>query len=91
MRGKLILPAAIAIVMATATGALAQSMQYDRTGDHMNSYGSGPYPYSNYNQAPVGPTKVHVERRSRRHPTTSLNVPRDPTSDHLFYYGPVAQ
>jgi len=39
----------------------------------------------------VGPTKVHVSRRSRRHATTSLNVPRDPTPDHLFYYGPVAQ
>ncbi len=89
MRGKVILPAAIAIVMATATGAFAQSMQYDRTFDHMNSYGTAPYPY--YNQAPVGPTKVHVERRSRRHATTSLNVPRDPTPDHLFYYGPVAQ
>ena len=91
MRGKMILPAAITIVMATATGAFAQSMQYDRTVDHMYSYGSGPYPYTNYNQAPVGPTKVHVERHSRRHATTSLNVPRDPTPDHLFYYGPVAQ
>lgn len=91
MRGKTSLPAAIAIVMATATGAFAQSMQYDRTGDHMNSYGTGPYPYTNYNQAPVGPTKVHVERRSRRRAAASLDVPRDPTPDHLFYYGPVAQ
>jgi hypothetical protein len=91
MRGKPILPAAIAIVMATATGALAQSMQYDRTGDHMNSYGNAPYPYYNSNQAPVGPTKVHVSRRSPRPATTSLNVPRDPTPDRLFYYGPVAQ
>ena len=90
MRGKLILSAAVTIVMATASGAFAQSMQYDRTGDHMNSYGTGPYPYTNY-QAPVGPTKVHVERRSRRRAAASLNVPRDPTPDHLFYYGPVAQ
>jgi len=89
MRGKLILSAAITIVLATATGAFAQNMQYDRTGDHMNSYGTTPYPY--YNQAPVGPTKVHVERRSRRRAATSLNVPRDPTPDHLFYYGPVVQ
>jgi len=90
MRGKMILPAAITIVLATATGALAQSMQYDRTGDHMLSYGTGPYPYANYNQAWVEPTRVHVQRRGHHHATT-LNVPIDRTGDHMIYYGPIAQ
>ena len=89
MRGTMILPAAIAIVLATAGGAFAQSMQYDRTFDHMNSYGSAPYAYGT--QAPVAPTKVHVERRNQRHPSASLSVPVDRTFDHMLYYGPVAQ
>jgi len=84
----MILPAAITIVLATAAGAFAQSMPYDRTGDHMASYGTAPYP--NYGQAPVGPTRVHVERRAKRRATT-LNVPLDRSSDHMFYYGPLAQ
>ena len=88
MRGTMILPAAITIVLATATGAFAQNMQYDRSGDHMVSYGTAPYP--NYGQAPAGPTKVHVERHGKRRATT-LNVPVDRSSDHMFYYGPVAQ
>jgi hypothetical protein len=88
MRGKSIL-SAITIVLATATGAFAQSMQYDRTGDHMNSYGAGPY--QNSTQGPVTPTKVHAERHGKRRATTTLNVPADPTSDHMIYYGPVAQ
>ena len=87
MRGKIILAATI--VLATATGAFAQSMQYDRTGDHMVSYGAGP------NQsgapAPVGPTKIHVERRSKVRAAGTVNVPTDRTSDHMLYYGPVAQ
>jgi hypothetical protein len=90
MRGKMILPAAITIVLATATGALAQSMQYDRTGDHLFSYGNSAYPSYNYSQAPVGPTRVHATRHSRRHPA-AMNVPIDRTSDHMLYYGPIAQ
>ena len=41
MRIKTILPAAL-IVLATATGAFAQQMPNDRTGDHMFSYGAAP-------------------------------------------------
>jgi hypothetical protein len=89
MRGTMILPAAITIVLATATGAFAQNMQYDRTGDHLVSYGTTPY--ANYSQAPVGPTKVHVERHGKRRATATLNVPVDRTSDHMLYYGPIAQ
>jgi len=88
MRGTMILPAAITIVLATATGAFAQNMQYDRTGDHLVSYGTAPY--ANSSQAPVGPTRTHVERRTNRRAAT-LNVPVDRTSDHMLYYGPVAQ
>jgi hypothetical protein len=89
MRGTMILPAAITIVLAMATGASAQNMQYDRTGDHMVSYGTAPYPtYSQ--QAPVGPTRTHVERHANRR-TTTPNVPVDRTFDHMLYYGPIAQ
>lgn len=88
MRGKMIL-AATTIVLATATGALAQSMQYDRTGDHLVSYGTGPNQFGA--PAPVGPTKVHVERHSKVRAAATLSVPVDRTFDHMIYYGPVAQ
>ncbi len=88
MRGTMILPAAISIVLATATGAFAQNMQYDRTGDHMVSYGAGSN--SNSSQAPVGPTRTHVERHAKRG-ATAPNVPVDRTADHMLYYGSTAQ
>jgi len=89
MRGKMILPAAITIVLATATGAFAQVSQYDRSGDHMYSYGTGPYPSTSYHQSWVEPTRVHV-RHGRHHPV-ALDVPIDRTGDHMIYYGPIAQ
>ena len=86
MFAKMILPAAITIVMATATGAVAQQMPNDRTTDHMFSYGAAP--------VTSGPAPVHV--RTARNPTrvhavSAPQVPIDRTSDHMFYYGPVAQ
>ena len=85
MRGKIIL-AATTIVLATATGAFAQSMQNDRTGDHLVSYGA-----VSATPVPAGPTKIHVERHSKVRAAGTVNVPVDRTSDHMLYYGPVAQ
>lgn len=86
MRAKLMLSAALTIVLASAGGAFAQSMQYDRTGDHMVSYGP-------LTPAPL-PTTTHV-RASRHHAraqaASTMQVPIDRTSDHMLYYGPVAQ
>lgn len=84
MRAKMILPAALTLVLATATGASAQQMQYDRTGDHMLSYGA--------QQVVAGPTRTHAERRAaRQHGPTPLQVPIDRTGAHMLYSGPVAQ
>jgi hypothetical protein len=80
---KTILPAAV-IVLATATGAFAQQMPNDRTGDHMFSYGAA--------AAPVGPTRVqHVERQVKHRAAPGVAAPIDRTADHMLYYGPVAQ
>jgi hypothetical protein len=81
---KMIVPAAFALALASSP-VFAQSMteQYDRTGDHMVSYGG---------TAPVAPTKVHAARQSKRHhAAATLSVPTDRTGDHMLYYGPVAQ
>ena len=83
---KMILPAAVTIVMATATGAVAQQMPNDRTGDHMFSYGAA--------AASTGPAPAAV--RAPRHPArlhavSAPQVPIDRTSDHMIYYGPLAQ
>ena len=84
MRTKMILPAALTLVLATATGAFAQQLQYDRTGDHMYSYGAaGP--------APSAPMHARTERQAARHHATPVQYPIDRTMDHVLYYGPIAQ
>jgi hypothetical protein len=83
MRIKTILPAAV-IALATATGAFAQQMPNDRTGDHMFSYGAA--------SAPVGPPRVqHVERHVKHRAAPGIAAPIDRTADHMLHYGPVAQ
>ena len=80
---KTILPAAV-IVLATATGAFAQQMPNDRTGDHMFSYGAA--------AAPVGPTRVqHIAPQVKHRAAPGVAAPIDRTADHMLYYGPVAQ
>jgi hypothetical protein len=83
MRANLMLSAALALVL-TSTGAFAQSMQYDRTGDHMVSYGA----------VTAAPAQAHV--RTPRHPArihavSAPQAPIDRTGDHMIYYGPVSQ
>jgi hypothetical protein len=79
MPAKLILPAALALALS-ATGAFAQQLQYDRTGDHMSSYG----PIMGA-RVPVGaPQPVHARNTAHQ-----MVVPIDRTSDHMLYYGPI--
>jgi hypothetical protein len=86
MFAKMILPAAITVMMATATGAVAQQMPNDRTGDHMFSYGAAPVTSS------PAPAHVRAPRNSARPRAVSApQAPIDRTSDHMLYYGPVAQ
>ncbi len=80
MRAKLTLCAALTLALS-ATGAFAQQLQYDRTGDHMSSYG----PVTGYHAPAVAaqhPVRV-------RHTVHELAVPIDRTGDHMLYYGPV--
>jgi len=84
MRTKLMLSAVLTLVLASASGAFAQTMQNDRTGDHLVSYG------------PVATAPTPAPRREPRHParlhaTSAPQVPIDRTADHMLYYGPVAQ
>jgi hypothetical protein len=85
MLAKMILPAALT-VMATATGASAQQMPNDRTGDHMVSYGAAPV------TAAPAPPRVPAPRHPAKAQAVSVpQVPIDRTSDHMFSYGPTAQ
>jgi hypothetical protein len=82
MRAKHTLCTALTLVLASATAGFAQQLQYDRTGDHMASYG----PVTGASPAPIAqhPTRVRT--------STSLHgpaVPIDRTGDHMLYYGPV--
>jgi len=80
MRAKLTLCAALALVAASATAGFAQQLQYDRTGDHMYSYGS---------PGSVQATPRHVEKT---HPAPSGAAQViDRTGDHMLYYGPLSQ
>jgi hypothetical protein len=85
MKTKIILSAAL--VLAGATGAFAQTMQYDRTGDHMYSFGA---------QTVSAPAKTHAAHHAAPAgaPAPLSMVPQvqyDRTGDHMNSYGPVAQ
>jgi hypothetical protein len=83
MKTKMILPATLALVLASATGAFAQQMQYDRTGDHMNSYGA---------QTVTAAPKAHLEHhQAAPHMMVTPSVQYDRTGDHMNSYSPVAQ
>lgn len=79
MRAKLTLCAALALALS-ATGAFAQQSQYDRSGDHMYSYGAA----TGYHAPAVAQHPVRV-----RHTAHDLVVPIDRTGDHMLYYGPI--
>ena len=81
MRAKLTLCTALTLVLASATGSLAQQLQYDRTGDHMASYGPTI-------GAPPHTAQHPVRIRTSSH-GPSASVPIDRTGDHMLYYGPV--
>ena len=85
MKTKILLPAALALVLASATGAFAQTNKYDPTGDHMYSFGA---------QTVSAPVKTHAARHPAAAPAPYSMVPQvqyDRTGDHLNSYGPVAQ
>lgn len=80
MRAKFTLCSALTLVLVSATAGLAQTMQYDRTGDHMASYG----PMYTGHPAPIAhtPRVVHA-------PAHGATQVIDRTSDHMLYYGPM--
>ena len=79
MRAKLTLCTALTLVLASASGAFAQQLQYDRTGDHMASYG------------PVfgAPSPTTAQYQPRVRPLAHSAMPIDRTGDHMLYYGPI--
>jgi len=83
---KMILPVT-GLMLASVTGAFAQQGQYDRTGDHMMSYGAVP---ANPASTPAPTPAPRAARHSRQQPA-SPNVPLDRTGDHMNSYGPVQQ
>jgi len=86
MRQTLMLSATLALALASGT-AFGQSMQYDRTGDHMVSYGA-----VTAAPAPAAPTHVRSSRhQAKGQAANTMQVPIDRTGDHMIYYGPVAQ
>lgn len=79
MRTNLMLSAALTVVLTSA-----QTLQYDRTGDHMASYGAA--------TSTPAPSHARATRHHERvHAVSTRQVPLDRTSDHMFYYGPIAQ
>ena len=79
MRMKITLCAALALVSATVTASFAQQLQWDRTGDHLASYG----PVLPSAQAPVP-----APAQTRPSANGAAQV-IDRTADHMLYYGPV--
>lgn len=69
------------LVIGSATSALAQQQDYDRTGDHLYSYGP-------LHQPPM--RSVHRDRQTS-HPPTLEQMHYDRTYDHLYYYGPITR
>ena len=81
MKAKLTLCAAVALVFASATAGSAQQLQYDRTGDHLASYG----PVMSTGPAPSVP-----QHQAATHPAAhGAAQVIDRTGDHLLYYGPI--
>ncbi len=79
MRAKLTLCSALTLVLVSATAGFAQTMQYDRTGDHMASYG----PVYTGHSAPIA-------RQQPVHAPAHASTPViDRTGDHMLYYGPI--
>ena len=81
MRAKLTLCTALTLVLASATAGFAQQLQYDRTGDHMASYG----PVTGAPPAPIAHHATRVHTSTMHGPA----APIDRTGDHMLYYGPV--
>lgn len=78
MRAKLSLCVALALVSASATATFAQQLQYDRTGDHLASYG------------PVLPSaQPRATQKQFAVPAVHGAPVIDRTADHMLYYGPV--
>ena len=79
MRAKLTLCSALALVLVSATAGFAQTMQYDRSGDHMASYG------------PVytGQTTPVARQQPVHAPAHTATPVIDRTGDHMLYYGPI--
>ena len=80
MGAKLTFCSALTIALVSATAGFAQTMQYDRTGDHMASYG----PVYTGRTTPVAHHHATV-----RAPSYKAAPILDRTADHMFYYGPV--
>jgi hypothetical protein len=80
MRAKLTLCSALALVLMSATAGFAQTMQYDRTGDHMASYGPA------YNSGRTTPIARQQPVHAPAHTATPII---DRTGDHMLYYGPI--
>jgi hypothetical protein len=70
------------LVLVSTTGAFAQQMQYDRTGDHMFSYGT-----TTGAVAPKTPAEHHAASPQMVIPS----VQYDRTGDHMNSYGPATQ
>lgn len=80
MRARLTLCSALTLVLVSATGSFAQQLQYDRSMDHMASY--GPVLATTH-------TPAVTPRQARVRAPAHAPVPLDRTADHMFYYGPI--
>jgi hypothetical protein len=80
MSTKMVFAVAAVLAIGTGTAALAQQSEFDRTGDHMYSYGPAMH------QGPTG-----MSRPDRSTPRAPEAARFDPTPDHLYYYGPVSR
>lgn len=93
----LIVPATLAIVLASAGVSLAQQTgtqsQYDRTGDHMMSYGPAAQTTAPTTTRPASAPRVRNYRAPARQApqTQQTQAPIDRTGDHMFSYGPAAR
>ncbi len=81
MRAKLTLCAAMALVLASFSASFAQTLQWDRTGDHLASYGPV------VSTAPVSQRAVKVHAAAA--PVHAATQVIDRTGDHMLYYGPI--
>ena len=79
MRARLTLCSALTLVLVSATAGFAQQLQYDRTSDHMASYGP-------VLAAAPAPAARAARVRTPAHAATPII---DRTGDHMIYYGPI--